>query len=335
MSDLEHERTDRTEMIFYEYGEGSIEVSLDEPKSSEDELVELDEKRNILDLRGYDLNEKLEISGNLEFNIEEILGTLPKEERDSPPIDLVILAQSQRTFYREKLEKITWSKDESRDFEIEIKTCDHWGNLKLSFLLVRQREGDSSNNYASKKGARVADSDPWSLKMDDMEGLPSKGLQPKLTNFEQEDFPEHVTADQIHYLDLRDEENPDLWINSDYQPLARILDLKNHGGGYDGNRRDVFYDVISQSVYPQLVFCAINGIQENNEFNYNWQESILKPVIEDLCPDQESRDGMLNELKRARKNPQELSEKMRLLSASLQEKDGVKQNMKDLIQVGE
>ncbi len=253
---------------------------------------ELDEEDRYLSIVDVGKWTSLEIRGTVEVEEQTVKEVFPPDEWKETPGKLALVKTNRLAISRSReLLAVPPLEEGSESFEIEITRENHRGRIDLEPYLVRATERDpGASNCASKVGARLADGDMWTIRLDD----PTYGgglLMPSIEDFSSSE--RYPGEQHIHYLSLDDPRNPQLYLNKEHPRVIKIL--QNEGTTYGKARlRDLLYDYIEHSVWKQLLIqTARDTDTDTGETSYDWQEDVLDIFLDNLYPHLEEEEAKL------------------------------------------
>lgn len=210
-----------------------------------------------------------------------IEAVFPAGERDKPPAKLYVAVRCHETIYRDRVEVAAESVEAgSFDLRIKLRWEDVRGLVELRPYLVRTTETSDESEYATSANVRVASGDRYEIVVDTWDQDEPSAIDGEEASFSQS---EHLPdADQLYYLDFRNESSPKLWLNSDN---PRITDVLQTGGsvGAEPRFRDVILDQISYAVWNQLLVRTIAAIDDDGSVKYQWQQNVLDSFARELA----------------------------------------------------
>ena len=256
------------------------------------ERGDLDEEDQFLSLVDEGNWETLEVEGDVSINQDTIEDVFPFNEWDETPGRLALVKENPLAMSRDRqiladspLERGT------HKFTLSISRDDHRGRVKIKPFLTRTEKGGSSGSkHASKVGARVADGLSWIVRLNERDDGGSL-LMPIIEDFS--DYDSFPNENHIHYLSLEAPRNPQLYLNKEHPQVVEVL--KNTGAtGGPPRLRDVLYDYIEHSVWTQLLMqTARDTSPDTGEPEYGWQEDVLDIFLDDLYPDLDDDEAMI------------------------------------------
>lgn len=256
------------------------------PRGDRGELDTKDRYLSLADESGWGT---LEVSGTVELQAETIQEVFPPDEWDAPPGRIAIVKTNPLAIHRSRTILSEPPLEEgTQSFEFEINRDNHRGTVQLEPFVARsEARAPGATNCASKVGARLVDDVPWTIQVDE----PTDGgglLMPIIEDFEDKDrFPDE---NHVHYLSLRDPQNPQLYLNSDHPQVVEVLNNEGSTGG-PPRLRDVLYDYIEHSVWTQLIIqTARDTDPDTGETKHEWQNDVLDIFLDNLYPDVEEED---------------------------------------------
>jgi hypothetical protein len=172
--------------------------------------------------------------------------------------------------------------DEPSTVELELRRDDLAGSAQVFAFLVRATDPHERSN-AAVRGARVADSRSWELRIDRKREPQGDYLDIRYKKFADDETLPRRDRGNLYVLDLEQEE-PILWINADHDRIAGILDSRGAVGRH-ARLRESFFDHIAYSVWTQLFLKAAGDYAAEGEVTYAWQDTVLELLLRDVFPD--------------------------------------------------
>ncbi len=253
---------------------------------------DLDEDEQFLSLVDEGNWETLELEGAVTIDTDTIEEVFPFNEWEDTPGRLALVKENPLAMSRDRKILTDSPLDGgSYEFTLYINRDDHRGRVKVKPFLTRAEKGNSSGSkHASKVGARVADGVSWIIRLDERDDGGSL-LMPIIEDFS--DYDSFPNENHVHYLSLEAPRNPQLYLNKEHPQVVEVL--KNTGAtGGPPRLRDVLYDYIEHSVWTQLLMqTARDTSPDTGEPEYSWQEDVLDIFLDDLYPDLDDDEAMI------------------------------------------
>ncbi len=253
---------------------------------------------------------------------------LPEHERGNPPVEICIALRCYETYLRESFKdiKITFPTDRLFEVKIPIEKSMLSNTAEVSANLLRTANGrsDIGDGYAALKGTAVAGCRSWEIRVDPPKLSSGNYLDIRYTRFEDE-------KKKRLYEVSSDSPSPILWLNKDNNQIANVLNSKAPRG-ITARMRDVFFDMISYSVWYQLMLQAAENIDENGELVYEWEYAVLEDFLPGLFPDIDLESARIEFAEAVRSDG--ICILMQQIDELLQDKIEYKKQMSKLIQEG-
>lgn len=274
-------------------------------------------------------------TATLELRVE-----LPQETRDevlapgtpADAIEVLVIVRSPSTFFRSAVR--VPMRHAHATLSLVLERDQLAGLAELEAVVVRttdaERTAGHSNEhgeYASARGARIADSRTWQLRIDRVQEPRGEYLDIRYHPFSKEPTVPARDHGNLYLLRL-EQETPELWINADHERIAAIFDSKGTVGRH-ARLREVAFDQVSHGVWTQLFMRAARDYVANEETSYAWQDAVLDLLLRDVFPELRSvaeRRDRLAELW------SELPLLLARLDAALQRRAGVSAHLSKLIE---
>lgn len=115
-------------------------------------------------------------------------------------------------------------------------------------------------------------------------------LDVRYKSFREKGPPQFPRIEALYQLEA-DGEHPILWLDSDHQHVAPVLDDVANVGRM-ARLREILFDRIQYAVWLRLFQRAARDVSETGEPTYPWQRAVLGkllPLVYPEIPDQESR----------------------------------------------
>jgi len=208
---------------------------------------------------------------------------------------------------------------------VDLARDDLAGSAELFAFLVRANDANAGSSPAVR-GARVADSRSWELRVDRQREPRGDYLDVRYKKFSEEETLSRRDRGNLYSLDL-DQDSPILWINSDHERIAAILDSRGTVGRH-ARLRESFFDHIAYAVWIQLFFKAASDYVPEGEVAYPWQDVVLDLLLKDVFPNQRDSSERREELREVFKDPARL---MGRLDAGLQRRNDLAGHLAKLV----
>ncbi|MFW6023463.1 MAG: hypothetical protein ACOC9O_01845 [Myxococcota bacterium] len=151
------------------------------------------------------------------------------------------------------------------------------GVVELRPVLVRSEVGSAAEpGYANAPGMRLAGGRSWEVRVDQARPTQGKFLEVAYHSF-REDPQLAPYAGSVHRLEC-DGDTPRLWINKDHPKITAIMDDRGSTGPR-ARMRDVFFDLVSHTVWTQLFVRAATHLDESGEAVHEWETSVLQQLL--------------------------------------------------------
>ncbi|MCZ7684025.1 MAG: hypothetical protein M5U28_36740 [Sandaracinaceae bacterium] len=141
----------------------------------------------------------------------------------------------------------------------------------------------SAPGYAGQRGARVADSRAWELRVDRPREPKGEHLDVRYRRFSEDATIPARDRKNLYALDL-DQPSPILWLNADHERVAAVLDSRGTVGRH-ARLREAIYDHVAHAVWTQLFLKAAGDYVRNEETTYPWQDAVLDLLLRDVFPE--------------------------------------------------
>ena len=212
--------------------------------------------------------------------------------------------------------------------EFEIARADLAEAAYLQAYLVRTQPLEAAAGYGKVRGARLADSPSWELRIDRTREPRGEFLDLRYRRFSDDETIPPRDRRNLYRLEL-DPAAPVLLINADHERIAAVLDSKGTVGRY-ARLREVAFDSIAHSVWSQLfLYAARSYVELEEETLYSWQDAVLDGVLRDVFPEAASgadrRDRLVDEWG-------DLPGLMSRLDAALQQRNPLAAHLEKLLQ---
>lgn len=299
----------RAEFYPYPIAEGALHLTC----RVEDERVAAEDHRLLL--QGIDDSDTATVHLELSMDDGVIDRVVSPDERDDPPVKVLVLVQSLPSRTREAVE-LNESEGVWSGTATLVKSA-LYEAVSLEPVLARTKSG-TDEAFATHAGARIASGAPTHVEIDEPPVTPGGYLEVKWDDFAKSEDPRRkVNPDLLYVLDT-DADPPMLWLNSgtheDFKPVM-------HASGPRGRNmrvRDAMYDTIVSQAWTSLVSIVITRLatamaEEENvdaalEALTEWETRVLHywapslepeagskgEAVRDVAEDAASRDLMLD-----------------------------------------
>lgn len=203
------------------------------------------------------------------------------------------------------------------------------GAVELRPVLVRATSASApAPGYANAPGMRLAGGRPWEVRVDKARVAQGKFLEVTYHSFS--DDPQLAPyASSVHRLEC-DSEIPRLWINKDHPKVTAIMDDRGSTGPR-ARMRDVFFDLVSHTVWTQLFVRAATHLGEAGEPVHEWETSVLQQLLPAVYPHLRTHPQRVSRL-REELGAGDWTPVLQRLDAALQAKHEVARHMTRLIE---
>jgi hypothetical protein len=290
----------------------------------ERKLVELENYRNYSDLTVY-----------LDFDIsrENLKDIVPENERNDLPLSLIIVSRCTRTSQREALfKKDIEDLDPDDEIKIELERHKYRGKSEIKPYIVRNEEREGVDNFANLKSSKVASGRSWELRFDTFDRVGSSGLEVEWNDFSDPELEMPVTEDMLYHLNMKNEVNPVLHLNSSSNEVKRVMESEGTRGP-DARMRDVFFNSIISPVYMELLTHAVESIDaEDFEFAHDWQKAMVVNLLDDILYEEDNIDqeAMIERVVEIRESEQGSQKILSRVQRAIHKRDKPLQDMEKL-----
>jgi len=313
----------------------SVEVRGDNEFDEDDDTVQVVTSDRRISIVGVPQWDDVVVNGTVEIPQKVFNGTLPAEQRDDPPVQLVLATRCSRTILRrgpsnEEFDLAVDGEGEYQ-FSLKIERDDVRGEVEIQPYVVRSEHQSIDVDYATQVGDRLASADAWTLEVDETED-DGGFLHPRIEPFDRHDsFPD---GEHLHYLHFEDPSTPKLYLNANHGRLVDVL--QNEGTrGADPRFRDVLYDYIEQSVWQQLLLRAASDIDvETGEPRHPWQEEVVELFEDELYPDIDETEELRRKIAEDAASGDDLDVLVHQIDLAIQRRIDHPQRATDLFQEG-
>jgi hypothetical protein len=313
----------------------SVEVVGEQEFDTSDDTVQLVRSDRRISIVGVPEWDEVTIGGTVEIPRKVFSGTLPREEREELPIELVVATRCSKTILRRGLSNddhgISVDEEGEFQFSLTVERDDVRGEVEIKPYVVRAEHQSIDIEYASRTGDRLASTDSWILEVDEQEE-DGGFLHPRIEPFDRHDsFPD---GEHLHYLHFEDPSTPKLYLNANH---GRLVDVLQNVGtrGADPRFRDVLYDYVEQSVWQQLLLRAASDIDaETGEVRHPWQEEVVELFEDELYPEIEDTEELRQKIAEDAASGDDLDILVHQIDLAIQRRIDHPQKAVDLFQEG-
>ncbi len=315
----------RERFLPYRYARAGIEMSVTRCLLDETDEVIPDTESHLIELDFPWTNAALNLSVHVP---EPVLQAVLPPSQTPEMLDLLLVVRCPATFLRfairyphgelENGAKITLRRDQLS------------GAAQLQAFLVRSQGAPRRSGFASTRGARLADSRSWELRIDRRRMRAGQHLEVRYHPFSTE--PTVPARDRKNlYLLRMDQETPEIWLNSDHEQIAAVLDSRGTVGRI-ARIREVVFDQIAQGVWTQLFLRAAGDYVQSREAIYAWQEVVLDLLLRDVFPEERRNTERRDRLAEAW---EDLPSLLVRLDAALQRRSDMSAHLSRLVEQAE
>lgn len=274
----------KSQSLPHEYASEALQFSITDSTvdgQAVGDVGAIHESRRMISLEETATWSTLRLECTVELDSETIETVFPPDEWDDVPGRLAIVRTCDTAIYRDRdIVASTPLEADEYSIPIELNRERYRGDVVLQPYLVRTESRSSGGtNCATRTGARLADGEQWTIRVDapeDEGGL----LEPLIESFS--DYPTFPDETHLHYLDLSEPRNPQLFLNRDHPSIIEILRNEGATGG-PPRLRDVVYGYIEHSVWTQLLLrTAQDTDPDTGETEYGWEEDVLDIFYDEL-----------------------------------------------------
>jgi hypothetical protein len=239
--------------------------------------------------------------------------------------EIAIITRCPSTFLRVARRVALTALDEPLPVNLELARDDLAGPVSLGAFLVRVTDANG-DSHSVVRGARVADSRSWELRVDRHREPRGDYLDVRYKKFSDDETLPRRNRGNLYVLEA-DHEAPILWINADHERVAATLDSRGTAGRH-ARLRESFFDHIAYAVWTQLFFQAASDYVPDGEATYPWQDVVLDLLLKDVFPNQHDSSARRDELREMFKQPALL---MQRLDAGLQRRNDLAGHLTKLV----
>ncbi|MCC7537324.1 MAG: hypothetical protein IT379_13970 [Deltaproteobacteria bacterium] len=258
-------------------------------------LERIDPERHLLDLEGR--WSAVELALVLDLPRATLERVAPVDEHESGPFGLLIVVHCVETRLRSGHWLVrTACASGAHEGRVCLRRQDLAGTAALSAFLVRERAATSrSAGLAAHRGARLAGTRPWELRIDRRRAAVGGHLDVRFRRFSEDASLSPIEKAALYLLES-ETESPVLWINADHVQVAAALGNQSTSGGV-ARVREVAFDLVAAGVWSQLFLRSVLDLLEHGEPTYEWQGSVLDALLPDLYPSISDRRARLAQLR--------------------------------------
>jgi hypothetical protein len=189
---------------------------------------------------------------------------------------------------------LTRADDGSWSAEIQLARSDLRGVVSLTPILVRTRELESSEGYATYVGAILGTGPDVELILDKTAPIPLGEFDYKYEVFALSNASEVAKRpDDVFFVDPRN--RPRIHLNIRWPSLQTVLESKGRTG-VDAALRNAYAAAIGQDTWTQLLVTAVGSIRaEDDEYHVvgsDWRSDLVARLGQQLYPDEDSEQRL-------------------------------------------
>ena len=219
-----------------------------------------------------------------------------------------------------------WNGAPEVEFALEVSRVDVHGLVTFTPWLARGSATPAAPGFASAAGHRVASGASFLFQPEPEPIATGRFLEIRYQSFSH-DAALRSTSQHLYVLDTV--EAPLLWINSDHDAIADVLNAKGQTGT-NARLREVLFDRISCGVWSQLFFSAIESLSASGEARAGWQSGVLAELLPLMYPKVSTHSARVQEVLALRQE-QSLGQLAQLCDLALQRRDDIVRHMSRLI----
>lgn len=320
-------RTKKERFLPYAYDRFGLQFRLQSIRLDGERLFDrFDHERRLVELDGGWQTADIDLS--IEINPRLLEQLLPEAERATAPIRLLLAARCPDTRLRVGHTIADGGLGPGTfPASMQLRRADLSGTMELVAYLVRAENAKvPAPGLAASQGARLASARPWEIRIDRKRASAGHYLDIRYQRFSLEESIPKCDRSNLYRLEC-DQETPVLWINSDHQAIAGIMEVAGSVGRH-ARLREVLYDQIAPSIWTQLFFRSAYHIVDAGEAVYDWEEGVLSELLKHMYPevgDEQRLDKLRNEYA-------DLSAVLKRLDDALQRKNDLCGHMDRLIE---
>lgn len=281
-------RTKKERFLPYAYEKSGLGFAIHTVSLDGKPLEALDPEKHVIELNHFDW-ERAELEAEVTLDVGTLQRVLPELEHQRPPVHAFVAIRCDDTRLRRGV--MLMPSDERQgtlEGVIALQRDELRGHAELVPYLVRSRDCTRpAPGFATVKGARLASGRPWEARVDVKAMGTGQYLHVRFHSFAEDG---RMPAGNLYWLEA-EREDPILWLNSDLQNLAEVLDSRGIRGGRV-RIRDGIYAVIAMSVWAQLFMrAAANACSEDRASEYGWEDNVLELLLREMFPDIRDRES--------------------------------------------
>jgi len=265
----------------YQHYQNGLRVEL-ESYSIDDTDAGSPPNDRLVELTGWAEWSKVTVTGTVTIEQSVFSEVFPETEvgEDSPPARLLLVRDCRYTHDRGPITELSdedggLTEGVAYDWELTLRREDVFAQVALTPVLVRDIDGGGPpGEYAWVEGQEVADGAPATVVTDDVEEWLDGHMAVKLKPFSKSGLPK----ENLFSLDDARAEEPILWINSEQELVSNLLTSRVPAGP-KADLRDALASQLAHPVWVQLVMWTAAELDEDGNWNHDWQEAVLEKVV--------------------------------------------------------
>ncbi len=239
--------------------------------------------------------------------------------------EVTIITRCPSTFLRVAQRVPLSALEEPIEVHLDLQRDDLAGSAEVMAFLVRTSD-TPGHLHAAVRGARLADSPSWELRVDRQREPRGEYLDIRYKKFSSDESIPRRDRGNLYVLDL-DQPDPILWVNADHERVTAILDSRGTVGRH-ARLRESFFDHIAYAVWTQLFLKAAHDYTQDGEATYPWQDAVLDLLLRDVFPNHRTQSDRREHLRDVIGEPTTL---MRSLDAGLQRRNDLAAHLTKLV----
>jgi hypothetical protein len=290
-SELRVTRPLATSELPYRCERRSLELSINEFSLDGTGSVE-PESDGRINLEEWDSWSTVDLEVSIDVSEDVVERVFAPWEYDGPPAELVLAVRCRDTYLRERY--VIEDNPVLPDTHEKTITLDHdrlHDRVELHAYLVRATDiDDAPGNIATEAGLYLADSESWTISIDEPEEGTTNLLPAVPKSFSEareEGETRFPPEDRLYYLDFEnDRSDPTLWINEDHSLIKRVLDSDSRQ--YDRKTQELIWNQIMTPAWTRFITVAASEFDgDDPEWDYDWQAGVFRRVHDLLYEDSE------------------------------------------------
>jgi len=273
--------------------------------------------------------QRLRLRLQLSRDPELLSQLLPPQELQRPAVRLLLVVSEPRARLRRALPLPFEPTTEAVTVEVRLEHHELAGPCAITPWLVRSEPGRAVSGFAHAAGHRLASGRALSVVPYAPATRAGQFLDVQYRSFRQ-DPQLRSQPYRLHYLELSGDQ-PLLLINSDHRSIADALDARGQSGTR-ARLREVFYDMMSVSVWSQLFMHAAEALSEDGTTRHSWQDGVLAELLPQVFPNLKRHHERLRELIEIRDSDHALGQLSALCDQALQQRLDLVKHMERLVQ---